>query len=179
MTRQKLWYSLGAAITLVAVVIGVLMFSDDDGTGASPKNTAAAPVADGLPTEEPDPEWEKEAASDPEFTPAPEITPGETPPVLEPSEKPKIDPQAEGLEPIDDSAEYDPKIPAPVRPGGDGCDHNYGKVPLCVPYDFPAPITTVAQKCDWLQAQGFKDVKVSGKDRQGLDQNKNGIACDE
>jgi hypothetical protein len=61
----------------------------------------------------------------------------------------------------------------------DGCDHNYGVVPLCVPWAFPqGSQVSVEAKCKWLAAHGFTKIPVKGTDRQGLDPDKNGIACD-
>jgi hypothetical protein len=57
----------------------------------------------------------------------------------------------------------------------DGCDHDYGTVNQCVPWTIPAP---AGQRCQWLAAQGFGPVKVYGRDRQHLDTNHDGIACD-
>ncbi|MEO5878071.1 MAG: hypothetical protein ABIS86_02865 [Streptosporangiaceae bacterium] len=61
----------------------------------------------------------------------------------------------------------------------DGCDHNYGVVPLCVPWAFPqGSHGSMQAKCAWLVAHGFTNIPVKGTDRQGLDPDKNGIACD-
>jgi hypothetical protein len=57
----------------------------------------------------------------------------------------------------------------------DGCDHDYGTPSQCVPWTIPAP---AGQRCQWLAAQGFRPVKVYGRDRQHLDTNHDGIACD-
>ena len=57
----------------------------------------------------------------------------------------------------------------------DGCDHDYGAVSQCVPWKIPAP---AGQRCQWLSAHGFGPLKVYGRDRQNLDTNHNGIACD-
>ncbi|WP_436535807.1 hypothetical protein [Actinoplanes sp. HUAS TT8] len=62
------------------------------------------------------------------------------------------------------------KVPAFV----DGCDHNYGTATQCVPLTFPAGVT---DKCAWLAAHGFTDLIVAGKDRQRLDADADGIAC--
>ena len=57
----------------------------------------------------------------------------------------------------------------------DGCDHDYGGANQCVPWAIPAP---AGQRCQWLNAHGFGPLKVYGRDRQHLDTNHDGIACD-
>jgi len=57
----------------------------------------------------------------------------------------------------------------------DGCDHDYGTVNQCVPWNIPAP---AGQRCQWLKANGFGPLKVAGRDREHLDTNRDGIACD-
>ena len=61
-----------------------------------------------------------------------------------------------------------------MAPNLDGCDHDYGTVAQCVPATFPAGVT---DKCAWLAAHGFKNLKVVGVDRQNLDPDGNKIAC--
>jgi hypothetical protein len=75
-----------------------------------------------------------------------------------------------------------PPVPSPtsVSPAEtslDGCDHHYGDNPQCVPWTFPAGVTSVADKCAWLAAHGFGPLAVHGADRQHLDTNLDGIAC--
>jgi len=72
------------------------------------------------------------------------------------------------------------KLPAgprrvPVPWNVDGCDHDYGTVNQCVPWTVPA---SVGQRCQWLAAHGFSPLKVRGRDRQNLDSNHDGMACD-
>ena len=62
-----------------------------------------------------------------------------------------------------------------VRPNVDGCDHNYGETTQCVPWTFPAG---TKDKCAWLADHGFDKLKVAAADRQQLDPDGNGIACD-
>ena len=57
----------------------------------------------------------------------------------------------------------------------DGCDHDYGTANQCVPWSIPAP---AGQRCQWLKADGFGPLKVYGRDRQHLDTNLDGVACD-
>lgn len=69
-----------------------------------------------------------------------------------------------------------PTAPVKVAPTIDGCDRAYGTIAQCVPVRFPAGVT---DRCGWLRDHGFKDLKVTGRDRQNLDPDRNGIACDE
>ncbi len=57
----------------------------------------------------------------------------------------------------------------------DGCDHDYGAANQCVPWSIPA---AAGQRCQWLKAHGFGPLKVAGRDRENLDTNNDGIACD-
>jgi hypothetical protein len=104
----------------------------------------------------------------------------EVPPVTQPSAKPTVEPYATKLSGRVITA--DPKASAmpegSLPPYANGCDFNYGQVPLCVPYNFPEGVKTVQDKCAWLASHNFKKIPVSGQDRQGLDADKNGIACD-
>jgi hypothetical protein len=61
--------------------------------------------------------------------------------------------------------------------GDDGCDHHYsnGNATLCVPWVIPAPS---GQACAWLLSNGYPALTVYGRDRQHLDTNHDGIACD-
>jgi len=58
----------------------------------------------------------------------------------------------------------------------DGCDHDYGTPNQCVPWKIPASSEQPA--CAWLKANGFGPVRVYDRDRQHLDTNQDGIACD-
>ena len=58
----------------------------------------------------------------------------------------------------------------------DGCDHDYGTANQCVPWKIPA--SSGQAPCAWLKANGFGPVRVYYKDRQHLDTNQDGIACD-
>lgn len=62
-----------------------------------------------------------------------------------------------------------------ARMGDDGCDHNYGSGDTCVPWQIPV---SHGKACSWLLANGFSALKVYGTDRQHLDTNHDGIACD-
>ncbi len=90
----------------------------------------------------------------------------------------------------------------PLGWNADGCDHDYGTKDQCVPWKIPASAGTTGAgttgaacgwlnqcvpskvpgtagaACEWLQRNGFGPVRVSGRDRQNLDTNHDGIACD-
>ncbi|GGM99476.1 hypothetical protein FHR83_000492 [Actinoplanes campanulatus] len=72
-------------------------------------------------------------------------------------------------------AKRKPATPHRVAPTIDGCDRNYGTIAQCVPIAFPQGAD---DRCAWLREHGFTALKVVGKDRQRLDQNRNKIACD-
>jgi hypothetical protein len=68
-----------------------------------------------------------------------------------------------------------------MPPFDDGCDHNYGVAGQCVPANFPPGVTSVTDKCAWLHQHGFTGsipIAPGGVDRQGLDPNHDGLACD-
>jgi hypothetical protein len=64
-----------------------------------------------------------------------------------------------------------------AHPGDDGCDHDYGNgnVNVCVPWQIPAKS---GQACAWLKSHGYPALQVTATDRQHLDTNRDGIACD-
>jgi hypothetical protein len=63
--------------------------------------------------------------------------------------------------------------PVPIAEGFDGCDHAYGVLRQCVPWNFP----TGAAGCAWLLARYLRALPVNGRDRHHLDTNHDGIAC--
>jgi len=69
-----------------------------------------------------------------------------------------------------------PTAPVRVDITVDGCDHNYGTRTQCVPLTFPVGVT---DKCEWLAQHGYRGLKVTGTDRQRLDPDGNGVACDD
>ncbi|GAB2831945.1 hypothetical protein GCM10022221_33550 [Actinocorallia aurea] len=149
--RRALWVGIAAAVVVIAVVAGVLL-----ARGGEPEHSAANPDVPTLETDPPS---------------APPI-----PPDTVPSETPEVTPQAEGLDPVDLDE-------APAQ--GDGaldsgaCDRHYGESTQCVPAVFPDGITEYADKCLWLEVNGFGDaVAVKGGDPQRLDPDGNKIACD-
>jgi hypothetical protein len=64
------------------------------------------------------------------------------------------------------------RVPATV----DGCDRNYGEETQCIPLKFPPDAT---DKCDWLKTHGFEHVLVAHIDRQKLDHDHDGVACND
>jgi hypothetical protein len=64
------------------------------------------------------------------------------------------------------------RVPATI----DGCDRNYGEKTQCVPLKFPPDVT---DKCDWLTAHGFQHVRVVHTDSQRLDDDHDGVACND
>jgi len=74
--------------------------------------------------------------------------------------------------------------PVPQAPEVDGCDHGYGEAGQCVPVAFPPGVgSSTQERCDWLKAHGFKELKVhdraaaADKDKLKLDKNMDGVAC--
>jgi hypothetical protein len=152
-----------AGITVVgALIVGVFLFRGGD-AGSGEAKGSPSPVAAVL-----------------EDTRPPADDNATVPPVSAPSEEPTVKPYATALT----GREYkvDPTRTQPAKnqlpPYATGCDYDYGKAPQCIPWNFPPEVETVQDKCDWLTDQGFKAIAVRGKDRHGLDANKNGIACD-
>jgi hypothetical protein len=97
-----------------------------------------------------------------------------------PSEQPTITAQPTAGRPITADPQTKPREQESIPPDADGCDHNYGKVPLCVPWAFPQGFqTSPAKKCEWLKNHDFDRIPITGVDRQGLDPDRNGVACDQ
>ncbi|GAA3237385.1 hypothetical protein [Actinocorallia longicatena] len=68
---------------------------------------------------------------------------------------------------------------APEKEGTDGCDRAYGGgAGVCVPWNFPAEVTTAKARCAFLKKIGVTKATVPGRDRHGLDPDHNKIACD-
>lgn len=149
----------GVAV-VAALIVGVFVLGGNDGGGAK---SDATPVA--APLEDTRPPADENAT---------------VPPESAPSEKPTVKPYASALT----GREYkvNPTRTQPAKnqlpPYATGCDYDYGKAPQCVPWVFPPEVETVQDRCDWLADQGFKTIAARGKDRHGLDADKNGIACD-
>lgn len=96
-----------------------------------------------------------------------------------PSEQPTITAQPTPGRPITAEPDAKPVAKESIVPYADGCDHNYGKVPLCVPWAFPQGFhTSPAKKCEWLKNHDFGRIPITGVDRQSLDPDENGLACD-
>jgi hypothetical protein len=68
-----------------------------------------------------------------------------------------------------------PTAPVKVATAVDGCDRNYGTIAHCIPVRFPPGVT---DKCAWLRDHGYQGIKVTTRDRQGLDPDRNGVICD-
>jgi hypothetical protein len=151
------------AVAVAALVVVVFTLGDGDGKAKSKSKGNAVQVA--APLEGTDPPTDENAT---------------VPPESAPSEEPTVRPYATALT----GREYkvDPTRTQPAKnqlpPYATGCDYDYGKPPQCVPWTFPPEVETVQDRCDWLKDQGFKTITVRGKDRHGLDADKNGIACD-
>lgn len=79
-----------------------------------------------------------------------------------------------GVKPLRPQAS--PKTTVNVTPNVDGCDHNYGTKTQCIPLTFPDGVT---DKCRWLKEHDFTAVLVAGEDRQKLDSDHDGTACDQ
>lgn len=62
-----------------------------------------------------------------------------------------------------------------IPEGYDGCDHAYGTIDQCVPWTFPK--MPRAERCTWLKEKGYGRMEVHGRDRHGLDRDKDGFAC--
>ncbi|RMI31756.1 hypothetical protein EBN03_16305 [Nocardia stercoris] len=70
-----------------------------------------------------------------------------------------------------------PQPNAVIPEGIDGCDHAYGGVGQCIPWNFP-PSVKPADRCAWLAAHGLQNIPVHGRDRHGLDKSHHGKACE-
>ncbi|ROO83670.1 hypothetical protein EDD29_1177 [Actinocorallia herbida] len=153
MTRNKLISLVVAgAVVVAAVVVGAFLVLGRDEEKSTKPVSAPTALAEDVPTDvvtgEPD-------TSSPEPV-APGVT--MTPP------DPKAVAQAKAS-------------PIPVPENVDGCDHAYG-VSICVPWEFPKGVDSQAEKCEYLKVRGFTRLEVPGRDRHGLDPDKNKIACD-
>lgn len=154
MTRNKIISLAVAGVVVVAVVVvGALLFRGGGGDKAEPQKVAApTALAEDVPTEV---EPGEEDTSSPE-----PVAPGVT------------------MTPPDPKAVAKAKeTPVPVPENVDGCDHAYG-VSICVPWEFPKGVDSAAEKCAYLKVRGFTRLEVPGRDRHGLDPDKNKIACD-
>lgn len=71
-----------------------------------------------------------------------------------------------------------PRKPArDVAAWADGCDRSYGDPAQCLPRVFPGEAGSPADKCRWLDGQGWQPFAVHGRDRHRLDTNRDGTAC--
>ena len=160
MTRNKIIAFVAAGVLAVAAIIGgVVMFRGGGDESADAKKTAKI---EEVPSER---------------------LPGET----EPAEPEPLAPEDAGTEPAapaapsgNPSAEPSSSLAeaASVPENVDGCDHAYGAT-ICVPWSFPAGVDSQKEKCAWLKQRDFNYLPVPGRDRHGLDPDKNKIACDD
>lgn len=150
---------MAGAVVLCLIVAAAAVFLTRGGSGDAEK--PKQPVAAVSPETEPQAE--------------------EAPPETVPSEKPTVKPYATKLSGQTVTPKPDePVVETEQQPAySDGCDRNYGDAPLCVPYVYPQGFQTPEQRCKWLKDHGFPEIPIRGQDRQGLDPDKNGVACDD
>jgi hypothetical protein len=156
-SRRKPWllFTL-AAVVVGALAYGVLLLGDGGSGPAGPQRTVVAEAApSALPTAEP------------------------VPPERSPSEKPTVKPYASKLSgPTIAPNPARAESPVPVPAHADGCDHRYGTINDCVPWNFPPEYQTYERKCAYLANHDYQGVAVRPPDRHKIDPNKNGVACD-
>lgn len=154
MSRAKQLILAVTGLAVVAALAGGFMLRKDNGDSGTP--VASVQTSTGIPEAEPVPSEDA------------------------PSEQPTITAQPTPGRAIIADPEAKPAEQESIPPHADGCDHNYGKVPLCVPWAFPQGFhTSPAKKCEWLKNHDFDRIPITGVDRQGLDSDKNGLACDQ
>ncbi|GAB2861428.1 hypothetical protein GCM10022221_71540 [Actinocorallia aurea] len=152
MTRNKLISLVVAgAVVVAAVVVGAFLVLGG-GEEDKPEKVAATALAEDVPTDV--------VPGEPDTTSPEPVAPGVTMTPPDPKEIEKAK-----------------KSPVPVPENVDGCDHAYG-VSICVPWEFPKGVDSAAEKCEYLKVRGFTRLEVPGRDRHGLDPDKNKIACD-
>ncbi|WP_106398236.1 hypothetical protein [Actinocorallia populi] len=162
MTRNKIIAFVAAGVLAVAAIVGgVVLFrggGDDDKSADAKKTVKVEEVpAERLPGET--------ETAEPEPL-APEVD--MTTPAAQPSSSSSSAPSP-GVDDATDTL----AVPENV----DGCDHAYGAT-ICVPWSFPSAVDTQKEKCAWLKQRGFDHLPVPGRDRHGLDPDKNKMACD-
>jgi len=148
-------------LLLVLVVVGVLVAGGGGGAGRWLAGSPATSSSDD--TAELSGAGEKPADSEP----GPTGPTGAPPPyVHEFAEQPDAKPNP---------AQPSPTGGVRIAEGTDGCDHAYGDRDVCVPWRFPSDVT---DKCGWLKERGFESLEITGgRDRHGLDRNRDGTAC--
>ena len=109
-------------------------------------------------------------------TPAPTVT-GTPPPAAASSNipGPHLQPYALDLAGSAHPAQAQPTAPLAEPISVDGCDHDYAKPNQCVPTTYPAGVT---DRCAWLLSHRFGPMTIVGTDREHLDTDHNGVACD-
>jgi len=164
-----------------AILLGVLGVLGLGGwvlaaAGYQPDSPPAALLASASPSVSPSAAAPSAPALSASAAPAPTTRPSSSSPAAAATVGPFVQTFADqpGVRP--QPALPSPTATLPIRANIDGCDRNYGSVSQCVPWIFP-PGTT--DKCAWLAAHGFKDLPIVGSDRQHLDPDGNGTACDD
>ena len=156
----------GAIAAAFAVVSCLVLVFDGDDPGGGPAKAAptATRVTDGVPVAD----EENEPAEDPDLSEG----------FVSDDTEPEVQPYATELSGRVHTPRPAPSAPPTVGPGNDGCDHTYGEVGQCVPWDFPAEANTTEERCAWLRELGFEPPIASrGDDRHGLDPDDDGRAC--
>jgi len=162
-SRRERYGIAAVAVALVLGIAGVLVVGGSDrdilwfnGTPvAAPADEPAAETGGGG---EPERESGTQQRSGPVESPPPYVQPF--------AEQPGVKPR---------TAQPSPTAGVEIAEGTDGCDHAYGERDVCVPWEFPAGVT---DKCGWLEERGFEPLKITGgRDRHGLDRNRDGTAC--
>jgi hypothetical protein len=168
-TPGRLWATAALVVTAL-VMLGMLivagMSSMDN--AAQSGGLAPAPGATATATPGTDPSTGASASAG---RPLVGATPGS---VSHGSAAAYVQPFAAGLSASPQGPLPKPTAPVTVSANIDGCDHSYGTISQCVPWEFPAGVT---DKCAWLRAHGFGPLAVHGRDRQHLDTNGDGTAC--
>src|SRR4051794_19351003 len=147
-SRKKPWLLFAlAAVVVSALVYGVLLLGGDGSSSvAEPRRTAvAAGAPSALPTAEP------------------------VPPESSPSEKPTVERYASKLSGptiAPNPARAESPLPVPLHV--DGCDHRYGTINDCVPWNFPPEFKTYEQKCAYLANHDYQGISVRPPDRHKL-----------
>ncbi|MEO3783177.1 hypothetical protein ABGB12_07600 [Actinocorallia sp. B10E7] len=150
MTRNKIIAIVAAGVVALAAIVGGVLMFRGGGDDTGPADAKKSAKIEDVPSER---------------------LPGET----ETAEPEPLAPEVTMTTPAGPSPELTSaaKVPENV----DGCDHAYGAT-ICVPWSFPAGVDSQKEKCAWLKQRGFTTLPVPGRDRHGLDPDKNKIACD-
>jgi hypothetical protein len=168
----------GVAVSAATGLVLLVVLGGNSTPRSWAGSTLTGPTAAGSPTR---PSGPGPAAAAPAAGPSamvssrPGAASGGPPPTPTGGPQPHVQPYAQ-----DPVGQVHPSMASPTAPvtepiGLDGCDHDYGTVNQCVPLTYPPG---VASRCAWLLAHGFGPMKVVGMDRENLDTDHNGVACD-